>query len=475
MWISTSYPRIVSPNAPLRDTLKAVMENVAATIADTWSRTLALIKERMSDPIYFEPFFQDTHIDHIEGKVVYVVAGTEVAAKTLSSSTFLDLANQALQEVTESDFVVQYITPVEATKSDKKSLNCEYFAFSRLNSAYTFKNFVAGASNREAYGATIVASERPGELYNPVLIYGNSGLGKTHLLQAIGNAIREKRPDLNALYITSHDFVEEYTRYLRGEKTQSFVDWFKQEVDVLLVDDIQFFAKKPSTEETFFAIFNAFQGSGKQIVLTSDQHPYKIDGLSDRLKTRFVAGLPVSISAPEKEVCETILKLKIEANNLDINNFDPEVISYFAEKFGKNIRELEGAFARLLFHAVNLFPTKHIDLKTAIAAVNPLADVRDDLETLSIEKVISTVASMYGLTSSQLTGKIRTAQIALARHIAMYMCRSLLDAPFAKIGAAFGGRDHTTVINGVEKVEKSLKDDPDLRKVVKRLETKLKG
>ncbi len=458
-----------------RDTLNRVMNAISnSTISETWNRTLELIKERIQDTMFFEPFFQDTYIDHIDGKTVYVVANSSLAEATLSSPSFLDLANECLQEVTQSDFVVQYISKEKIKKAEKITANYDYFSSSHLNSSYTFKNFVTGASNREAYQASLIASERPGELYNPILIYGDSGLGKTHLLQAIGNAIREKRPDLRALYITSHDFVEEYTRYLRGEKTTSFTDWFTNNVDVLLVDDIQFFAKKPSTEETFFSIFNAFYSSGKQIVLTSDQHPYKIDGLSDRLKTRFVQGLPFSISAPEREVCETILKLKIEANNLNIDMFDPEVITYFADKFGKNIRELEGAFARLLFHAVNLAPTKHIDLKTAVAAVNPLAEVRDDLQTLSIEKVISTVATYYGLTISQLTSKIRTAQVALARHITMYICRDLLDAPFAKIGAALGGRDHTTVINGVEKVEKSLKDDPELARAVKRLEAKLK-
>ena len=157
-----------------------------------------------------------------------------------------------------------------------------------------------------------------------------------------------------------------------------------------------------------------------------------------------------------------------------LEDFDPSVIAYFADKFGKNIRELEGAFARLLFYAVNLAPGKRIDLKTAVEAVNPLAEVEGDLAELTVEKVIAAVATTYGLTAAQLTGKIRTAQIALARHIAMYICRDLLDAPFAKIGAAFGGRDHTTVMNGVEKVEKSLASDKELQRVVKRIESKLK-
>ena len=185
---------------------------------------------------------------------------------------------------------------------------------------------------------------------------------------------------------------------------------------MLLVDDVQFLANKPNTEETFFTIFNELIASSKQIVLTCDQHPYRLSGLSDRLKTRFVSGLPLTISAPEREVCEEILKLKIESNGLRLEDFDPAVITYFADKFGKNIRELEGAFARLLFYAVNLAPGKRIDLKTAVEAVNPLAEVEGDLAELTIEKVIAAVATTYGLTAAQLTGKIRTAQIARRPH-----------------------------------------------------------
>jgi len=335
---------------------------------------------------------------------------------------------------------------------------------------------VVGPANREAYQAALMVTQNPGETYNPVLIYGDSGLGKTHLLNAIGNAINEKYPSLRVLYVTAQDFFNEYLKFVSGTQTGiSIIDWFKQSVDVLLIDDVQFLTNKQKTEETFFAIYSNFYSAGKQVVLTADQHPKYLNGLDERLKTRFVGGLPLSIKAPEKETCEAILKLRIEANGLNVSDFDPEVITYFAGKFSSNIRELEGALDRLLFYIISIKPTKHVDLATAMAAVDSLVDVQDDQTKLSEDKIINAVADYYSLAPYQLTGKIRTSQIAMARHIAMYLIRTMLDVPFTKIGQTFGGKDHATVMNGVEKVENSLKTDKDLFKAVSELEARLKG
>lgn len=209
-------------------------------------------------------------------------------------------------------------------------------------------------------------------------------------------------------------------------------------------------------------------------MLTCDQHPSKLNGLDERLKSRFVQGLPLSINPPEKETCEEILRLRITANNLSVEDFDPEVITFFATRFSKNIRELEGAFDRLIFYTVNIHPTKHIDLNTAMDSVSSLIDVQNDKTKLSEDKVINVVADYYNLAPYQLTGKIRTSQIALARHIAMYLIRTLLDVPFTKIGISFGGKDHATVMNGVNKVENSIKTDKNLQKAVAELTSRLK-
>ena len=269
--------------------------------------------------------------------------------------------------------------------------------------------------------------------------------------------------------------IRQFVRFTKNETGgKNFVEWFQENVDVLLVDDVQMLANKRATEEYFFNIYNYMYANSKQVVLTSDVHPSKINGLDERLKSRFIHGLPVSIQPPESETCEEILKSKIASSDLDISDFDPEVIEYFARKFSKNVRELEGAFDRLLFYTVNIKPTKHIDLATAMDSVSSLVDVKDDETRLSEQKIINVVAEYYGLPSYQLTGKIRTSQIALARHIAMYLIRTLLDVPFTKIGLVFGGKDHATVMNGVQKVEKSMKTDPELKAAITELTGRLK-
>lgn len=454
------------------------MENSLSEIAALWDRVLVRIKERMcdtNDQIVFDTFFGDSYIDAIKDNQMIVIVNSGLAVEILSSK-YKDLVNQSVQDVTESNYQVRFAQKEELKKAaEVKSAKPIYFADSYLNKGFTFKNFVVGPSNREAYQASLMVSQNPGKLYNPVLICGGSGLGKTHLLHAIGNAINERFPTLHVLYVTAQDFFNEYVKYVTGDKEgNSIVDWFKANVDVLLIDDVQFLVNKQKTEETFFAIYNSFYAAGKQVVITADQHPSKLNGLDERLKSRFVQGLPLSINPPEKETRENILKLRIAANNLDVADFDADVISYIADKFHDNVRQLEGALDRLLFYTVNIRPTKHVDLATAMASLQSLVDVQDDKTKLSEEKIINVVADYYSLAPYQLTGKIRTSQIALARHVAMYLIRLLLDVPFTKIGQMFGGKDHATVMNGVNKVENQLKTDKPLQEAISKLKDRLK-
>ncbi|MCR4562814.1 MAG: chromosomal replication initiator protein DnaA [Bacilli bacterium] len=423
-----------------------------------------------NDQIVYDTFFAGSYIDSINGNAMNVAVNSRIAAQVLSSK-YKDSVDAIVNEVTQSNYEIVFIAEEDLTKNDfssqQKPAKPIFFADSKVNKNYTFQNFIVGPSNREAYQAAIMCSRAPGKMYNPILIYGDSGLGKTHLLNAIGNAVNERFPTLRVLYVTAQDFFNEYVKFVQGDKEgNNIVDWFKNSVDILLIDDVQFLVNKQKTEETFFAVYNSFYSSGKQVVITADQHPSKLNGLDERLKSRFVQGLPLSIHQPEKETCEQILKLRIEAAGLDVENFDPEVISYFAEKFRKNIRELEGALDRLLFYIVNIKPSKHVDLDTAMSSVQSLIDVQEDKTRLSEEKIINVVADYYNLASYQLTGRIRTSQIALARHIAMYLIRTMLDVPFTKIGKIFGGKDHATVMNGVNKVENQLKIDKNLEKAI---------
>lgn len=380
-------------------------------------------------------------------------------------------------EVTQTNFKLVFLQKGELEKNIKTNeKKPSFFASSFVNRKYTFDNFVVGTSNREAHQAAVLIASNPGKLfnYNPLFIYSQSGLGKTHLLHAIGNYVRENAPSLKVLYITTDDFVDEFIKYVSGEKDSDNMKDFFKAIDVLMVDDIQFLSEKVKTEEMFFHIFNHLVNAGKQIILTSDRHPSEIRGVESRLVTRFNSGLTMNITVPDLPTRVAILKKKIEANGLDITYFDEEVFHFFAERFSNNVRELEGALNRLVFYVINIKQTKHITMAVAIESVQPLIGSGVTLSSLTENRIINTVADYYNLTSQQLTGRIRTNQIAMARHIAMYLIRTLLDVPFLKIGALFGGKDHSTVMNAVKKVEKSLKVDEAIATAVDQLEKRLK-
>lgn len=453
------------------------MDLTVSEMSSTWKRVLGKVKESVDDPLVYDTFFGDSYIDSVHGDTMLVIANSKFASQILASK-YLDLVTNCVYEVTETNYKVNFSTP-DAVKEEarpEKVTRTGYFSDSYLNQSFTFSTFVTGPCNLEAFQAAVLASENPGKFYNPILIYGDSGLGKTHLLHAIGNAIRLKVPSMKVLYVHAQEFLNEYVKYVNGDRGNvSIIDWFKSSVDVLLVDDVQFLVNKPKTEETFFSIYESFYAANKQIVITSDVHPKNLNGLDERLKTRFVQGLPLSISAPDKATCEAILKRRIEANGLSVDDFEPSVISYFASRFNKNVRELEGAFDRLLFYTINIRPTKYVDLDIAMDSVQTLVDVETEKTRLSGEKILDVVSSYYGLTTYQLTGRIRTSQIALPRHIAMYLCRSLLNMPYTKIGDLFGGKDHATVMNAVSKVEKSLTTDKGVQKAINDLTNRLKA
>jgi len=451
------------------------MALTVSQLAQVWDRALAKIKDGIADKITYESFFTESYIYSLDGNVITVVVNSDLAASVISTK-YESLVDEVLREVTGLSFTVNFVAPdkVQSKPVSSAPNKQPFFSDSRIDPSYTFDTFVVGTSNREAYQAAVLAAKDPGKFYNPVLIFGDSGLGKTHLLHAIGNTIKESKPEMRVLYVKAQDFLDEYIKYVKNDSNGvGLVEWFKASVDVLLVDDVQFLANKTKTEETFFSIYNYLYSAGKQVVITSDKHPSLLNGLDDRLKTRFVQGLPISIERPEKTVCELILRKRIEQKGMTIEDFDPEVITYFASKFGSNVRELEGAFDRMFFYITNFKNVDHIDLSTAIESVRSLVNVKEDEDTLSQDKIISTVAEYYGLTLTQITGTSRQANIALARHISMFLIRVLLDAPFKKIGDRFGGKDHTTVMNAVEKIEKASKTDEQLKKAIEELKKRI--
>ena len=445
-------------------------------IAQLWDRVLDRLQTRINDRHIFDSFFADTYIHSIDGSDIKVVVSSGLASNLLSTK-YMDVLALTVAEVTQSNFKLLFLQKGDLEKNVKLvEKKPAFFASSFVNRKYTFDNFVVGTSNREAHQAAVLIASNPGKLfnYNPLFIYSQSGLGKTHLLHAIGNYVRENAPNLKVLYITTDDFVDEFIKYVSGEKDSDNMKDFFKAIDVLMVDDIQFLSEKVKTEEMFFHIFNHLVNAGKQIILTSDRHPSEIRGVESRLVTRFNSGLTMNITVPDLPTRVAILKKKIEANGLDITYFDEEVFHFFAERFSNNVRELEGALNRLVFYVINIKQTKHITMAVAIESVQPLIGSSGPVSSLTENRVINTVADYYNLTAQQLTGKIRTNQIAMARHIAMYLIRTMLDVPFLKIGALFGGKDHSTVMNAVKKVEKSLKVDEAIATAVDQLEKRLK-
>ncbi|MCQ2771835.1 MAG: chromosomal replication initiator protein DnaA [Bacilli bacterium] len=441
-----------------------------------WDRTLKQLSQNI-DKVTLDTFFAESYIHSVSGSEIVVVV-TSTLASTVIQSKYAKEIDDIIYELTHFKYIIKYITSAQAKElvDTSKEESSEFFADAKIDPRYTFENFVVGPSNREAYQAAVIAAREPGKFYNPVLIYGDSGLGKTHLLHAIGNSIKSDNPSSKVLYVKAHDFLDEYVKYIKSDRDGiGLVAWFKNSVDVLLVDDVQFLASKTKTEEMFFSIYNYLHSAGKQVVITADRHPSTLNGLDDRLVTRFISGLPVSVTKPEKAVCESILKKLIDEKGMSLSNFDPEVINYFATRFGGSVRELEGAFAKLVFYSQNFTNSKHIDLQIAIESVKGLTSSVSPEESLNEERIISCVADYYSLTPNQITGSSRIANIALARHIAMYLIRTMLDTPFTKMGAKFGGKDHSTVMTAVSKIEEGLKTDEQLKIAVKELKKRLNG
>ncbi|MBO7573900.1 MAG: chromosomal replication initiator protein DnaA [Bacilli bacterium] len=457
------------------------MDYSISEIAKIWRETLKIVDERLNDRNMFDNFFANSYIYDIRGNTATVVVSSATAERLLSSK-YIDIIRDAIAEVTDSNLDLVFVQQSSITKSNIRVNNTQkeesepsFFKDARLRSELTFESFVDGEFNQEAYKAASVVAKNPGQIFNPLFIYSNSGLGKTHLLHAVGNAIKAKKPNTKVLYIDANDFVEEYVKFVKGEKDSETLKDFVCGYDVLLFDDVQFLENKVKTEEMFFYIYQKMVNSDKQIVITSDRQPNELKGLEDRLITRFSQGLTVKINDPDQNTCVKILEKQIKNAGLEIDNFDPAVLLFYADKFSDNVRELQGKFKRLIFYVSEMKQVEKIDLDVAIEAVQNITNIKNAAAQLSEQKIINVVSSYYKLSPNELTGKTRTGQIALARHIAMYLIRINIDIPLTKIGAMFGGRDHTTVMNGILKVENMLKTDESLKIAVNNLQKALKS
>ena len=367
---------------------------------------------------------------------------------------------------------VEEDSPAKQPQLIEKNMNVvspQVIQSANLNPKYTFDTFVVGSNNNLAHAAALAVAESPGEIYNPLFIYGGVGLGKTHLMHAIAHFILKNTPDAKILYVTSETFTNELIDAIRNKNnttTTEFREKYRNN-DVLLIDDIQFIIGKESTQEEFFHTFNTLYESKKQIIISSDKPPKEIETLEERLRSRFEWGLTVDIQSPDYETRMAILRKKEELEGYNIDN---EVITYIATNIKSNIRELEGALTKVM--AYSRLNKCEINLKMAEEALKDIISPGAQRE-VTPELIIQIVAEHFGLTPQDIASQKRTKEIVYPRQIAMYLCRDMLATPLQTIGSFLGGRDHTTIIHGADKISSYLKKDETLKNTIEILKKKI--
>lgn len=436
-------------------------------IKNKWNFILKLMKEDFDiADVSFKTWILPLQVYSVVDDVVTILVTEEQTGLKYIEKKYTTPFKVTISEVMNHEFDVKFISsndinnrpqpaPVMRSKTDAD------YADTGINPKYTFDTFVVGENNNIAHAACLAVSESPGEIYNPLFIYGGVGLGKTHLMHAVGNFIINNNPSLKVKYVTSEKFTTELIESIRNEKSsnKNFRDKYRN-VDVLLIDDIQFIIGKDSTQDEFFHTFNSLREAKKQIIISSDRPPKNFETLEERLRSRFEWGLLVDISPPNYETRMAILKKKEELENY---NVDDEILDYIATNVKSNIRELEGSLNKLV--AYSNLTHSHISLSFAedvlkdIISPNAHREVTPDL-------IIQIVADHFGITTADIVSQKRSNEIAYPRQIAMYLCRSMTDVPFETIGKYMGNRDHSTVKYGVDKITKDIKDNESLASTI---------
>ena len=433
-------------------------------LVDLWNNLLGyIIDNRILEPEIINNFYEPCSLYELTDEKAIILAPNIVSKQIIKSQA--DIVNNALIDILKLDHSLIVEIYQKSELPDRSVLTKPIplydesdFVSMPIQKDRTFDNFVVGDCNKESQAAALACALNPGKFFNPLFIYGNSGLGKTHLLMAIANYVLNADPTKKVYYTESLKFVETVVNAIRDNKIDAFKQYMYS-IDLLLVDDIQFLAGKEKSHEVFFTVYNELVNNGKQVCIASDRQPKEIKGLEDRLISRFSSGLSVGIDSPEFETSLAILQMKIKQNGYGIDEVDSEGLAYIASNFSGNVRDLEGAWNRVLFYAIQFQQDGGaIRFETVMNALKNQAVVSDKTG-LSPKKIIKAVADYYGLTRQQITSKTRTKNIANARHISIYLCRQMLDLPYIKIGDEFGGRDHSTIMSACSKVEKQIAED----------------
>jgi chromosomal replication initiator protein len=455
--------------------LEVAMAEVTSVSPDQWDEIISQLQDDDRVTKQSLGFLKLVSIQGILGETLYLQVANEMTRGMIEQRVKAPLL-EALQRiglepaptnigiVINPDLATAFATPsqvdlepveeletaqVRPTPTESGQVND---GSSRLNPRYTFESFVQGNSNRFAYAAAFAVAEVPAKAYNPLFIYGNSGLGKTHLLHAIGNYVHQYWPAKRVRYVSSEVFTNDFINAIQNNTSFNFQAKYR-EVDVLLIDDIQFLQGKKETQESFFATFNALHERGKQVVITSDVSPKLLNSFDERMRSRFEWGLMTDIQAPELETRIAILRKKAENDKIRVSD---EILDYMAARISSNIRELEGALIRVTaFAALN---RTQIDMPLVQAVLKDVVPLGEDSNSIAPMEIVRAVAEYFKLTQEELFGKSRSQAIVIARQIAMYLCREKTSMSLPKIGALFGNRDHTTVMYAIKKVGDLMKE-----------------
>jgi chromosomal replication initiator protein len=438
------------------------------TVESVWNEVSSRLQGALNETTY-RTWFAETEGAELDDETFVLEVPNDLTREWIEGH-FLGLIRAIVQDTTgrerriqlsvrePGDLLVAAIEPPPRAAHESAALNPKY----------TFDSFVIGSSNRFAHAAALAVAESPAQAYNPLFIYGGTGLGKTHLMQAIAQYVAEHTSRLSARYVTSETFMNDFINSLRDKRIEGFKHRYRN-YDLLLVDDIQFFENKERIQEEFFHTFNSLYESGAQIVLSSDRPPRDIATLEERLRSRFEWGLITDIQPPDLETREAILRKKVKTDGIDIP--DPQLLTFIAGRISTNIRELEGALTRVVaFSSLTGRPM------TAELAQDVLKDVfpQGEMAAVSIKRIQETVSDRFGLSLAELCGDKRSQNIVYPRQVAMYLSRELTDSSLPKIGKEFGGRDHTTVIHATSKIARMIREDRSVYNLVQELTARIK-
>jgi len=441
-----------------------VEKPIELTAEGVWNEVSGRLREALNENTFSTWFDQVDAATITDGEFVLTVPND--FTREWIEGHFLDLIGAALAEVAGEHSVrlelakqAEAVPKVEPKPAEQTPTG--------MNSKYTFDSFVIGSSNRFAHAAALAVAEAPAQAYNPLFIYGGTGLGKTHLLQAIAQYVGEHPGSLSVRYVTSETFMNDFINSLRDKRIEGFKQRYRT-YDLLLVDDVQFFEHKERIQEEFFHTFNSLYESGSQIVMSSDRPPRDIATLEERLRSRFEWGLITDIQPPDLETRIAILRKRVKTDNI---NADPQVLTFIASRVSTNIRELEGALTRVVaFCSLTGRPM------TEDLAQDVLKDVfpQGDLPQVTIERIQEIISDRFGLSLDELCGDRRSQNIVYPRQVAMYLSRELTDSSLPKIGKQFGGRDHTTVIHATSKIARMIREDRSVYNLVQELTARIK-